>query len=458
MQQLASVSPIDPSDVVLSFPETSPAQVEAAAERAAAAQRTWAGSGAQARASALSAAAGALEAASEEITSLAIREVGKPRAEMVGEVARGVSILRYYAQAALDPDGESIPASVPGGLTVTRRRPHGVVGLVTPWNFPVAIPLWKAAPALAYGNAVVLKPAPAATATALRVKEVLDAFLPPGVFTVLPGDRTTGEAVIANTAAVSFTGSTTVGRSVIGAGAARNIPVQAEMGGQNCSIVFPDANLGAAAKMVAASAMGFSGQKCTATSRVILVGDTGPFADALMSEVESLVIGDPSDAQTVVGPVVSEAAARAVTDARAEAQASGGRVLTGGSPTPQVGYFAAPTLVEGLAGDHRLAQVETFGPFAVILSAQDVDEAIRLANAVRYGLVASVFTADLDIALRIGDRIETGLFRVNAPTSGVDFHAPFGGTKDSSYGPREQGKAAREFYTWTQTQAIVPSK
>ncbi len=460
VEQLRSVCPYDPSDVVVGFSETSSVQVEAVAAKALIAQRKWAASGAQARSNALSAAAGALESASEEVTSLATREVGKPRAEMRGEVARGVAILRYYAQAALDPEGESLPSTIPGGLTLTRRRPHGVVGLVTPWNFPVAIPIWKAAPALAYGNAVVLKPAPAATATALRLKELFDSCLPADLFAVVPGDRITGEAVVANTMAVSFTGSTTVGQSVIRTGAARNIPVQAEMGGQNCSIVYPDANLATAASMVAAAAMGFAGQKCTATSRVIVVGDTGSFTDALVSAIESLVIGDPSEADTVMGPVISDAAARVVMDAREEATASGGRVLTGGLDpgAARAGYFVPPTLVDGLAGEHRLAQVETFGPFAVILSARDDDDAIRLANGVRYGLVASVFTSELDKALWIGDRIATGLFRVNAPTAGVDFHAPFGGIKDSSYGPREQGKAARDFYTWTQTQAIAPSK
>ena len=458
MELLKSVSPALPADVLITFPETPVEEVAEAAAKARRAQAEWWAAGPVARANALAKAAEALEAAAQELTDLAIREVGKPVAEMVGEVARGVSILRYYSQASLDPDGDSLPAGNPDGLLIARRRPHGVAGLITPWNFPVAIPLWKAAPALAYGNAVLLKPAPAATATALRLKELLDASLPAGLFQVVPGDKATGEALIAHCDAISFTGSTKVGKAVALACAARGIPVQTEMGGQNPSIVFADAAVASAAKMIAGAAMGFSGQKCTATSRIIVVGEVPDFVDALVAEVEALKVGDPAESATVVGPVISDLAASAVAEAGAEAATSGGRVLVGGRRHATEGYYVEPTLVTGLDQSQRLARVEIFGPFALVMHASDESEAIRIANDVPYGLVASVFTSDLDRALRVGARLETGLARVNAPTSGVDFYAPFGGTKESSFGPREQGKAARDFYTWTQTLTILPAR
>ncbi|MDA8261508.1 MAG: aldehyde dehydrogenase family protein [Actinomycetota bacterium] len=458
MDLLKSVSPALPADVLITFAETPAEEVAAATAKARRAQAEWWAAGPVARANALAKAAEALEAAAQEMTDLAIREVGKPVAEMVGEVARGVSILRYYSQAALDPDGDSLPAGNPDGLLIARRRPHGVAGLITPWNFPVAIPLWKAAPALAYGNGVLLKPAPAATATALRLKEILDATLPEGLFQVVPGDKVTGEALISNVDAVSFTGSTKVGKAVALACAARGIPVQTEMGGQNPSVVFPDAAVASAAKMIAGAAMGFSGQKCTATSRIIVVGEVPGFLDALVAEVEALKVGDPAESATVVGPVISDTAAAAVADAGAEAAASGGRVLSGGSRRAGEGYYVEPTLVTGVDQSQRLARVEIFGPFALVMQAADEAEAVHIANDVPYGLVASVFTSDLDRALRLGARLETGLARVNAPTSGVDFYAPFGGMKESSFGPREQGKAARDFYTWTQTLTILPAR
>jgi len=453
---IQSRSPQRPDDLVVEVEEAGAGAVAEAVERARAAGRSWAAASALERSAALVAGAEALAGTAGEVTDLMVREVGKPVTEAAAETARGVGILRYYAQQALDPDGETYPGSGPAALLLSRRRPRGVAGLITPWNFPVAIPLWKAAPALAFGNAVVLKPSPEATAVALRLAELLTPALPDGLFQVLPGGPETGRAILEGVDCMSFTGSVAVGHQVAVAATERGIPSQAEMGGLNASLVLPDADPERAAAVVAGAAMGYAGQKCTATSRAVVVGDPGPFTEALVAAVEGLAVGDPAEEGTVVGPVITEQARRRVVEAAEEATAGGGRLLAGGRAGDGAGWFVAPTLVDGLAPDARLAQEEVFGPVAVVLAVADEDEAVRVANGVRYGLVGSVFTRDLDRALALAARLDTGMIRVNAPTSGVDYLAPFGGEKDSSFGPREQGKAARDFYTSTRTITVLP--
>jgi aldehyde dehydrogenase (NAD+) len=453
---IESRSPQRPDDLVVGVAEVGPAAVRASVEHARVAQRAWVAGGAAARAAALTAAAAAVAGASGELTDLAIREVGKPRGEAAGEVGRSVSILRYYAQQVFDPIGALHEPSSPG-LLFTVRRPHGVAGLITPWNFPLAIPLWKAAPALAFGNAVVLKPAPEATACALRLGELIAPHLPDGLFQVLPGDAETGRALVDAADLVSFTGSVPAGRAVAAAAVVRGTPVQAEMGGQNPAIVLPDADLPAAASQIAAAVAGFAGQKCTATKRVIVVGDLDPVADALVAAVGAQRLGDPADAGVAVGPVIADAARRRVVAAAASAAAVGGRVLTGGGIVDGAGFFVEPTVVAGAPSDHPLACDEVFGPIVLLQTAADVEDAVRLANGVRYGLAAAVYTRDLGAALSVSSRLEAGLVKVNAPTTGVDFYAPFGGEKDSSLGPREQGKAAADFYTSTRTVTLAPA-
>jgi len=452
----ASVNPHDPADVVGRWEAVGGGDVDAVIGRAAKAAEVWRDAPGAARAKALGDAATALEQRAGEVTDLVVREVGKPVSEARGEVARGVAILRYYAQAALAPDGETLPAADPDQLLMARYLPVGVAALITPWNFPVAIPLWKAAPSLAYGNATIVKPSSAAAATGLLLHEIIGPLLPADVFQVVLGGGDTARALIDNpgVAAVSFTGSSAVGRDISARAAARGCRVQAEMGGQNPSIVLQDADVDRAATTIAYAAMGYAGQKCTATSRVIVVDEVyDRFRDALVAAVEALRVIDPADQATLVGPVIDDGAR---TGALTAVSGSGGRVLTGGRPLEAPGYYLAPTLVELDRPAGPLATEEVFAPVAALIRAGSADEAISVGNAVRYGLVASVFTSDLSHALRLTRRVEAGMVRVNAPTSGVDFNAPFGGSKESSYGPREQGQAARAFYTESRTVLIVP--
>jgi aldehyde dehydrogenase (NAD+) len=451
-----SSSPQRPDDVVVEVPAAAPEQVAAMVDTARAAGRSWGRAPAAERAAALRAAGEALAAGTEEAARLVVREVGKPIGEARAEVGRGVAILHYYAQQVFDPIGE-LHAPSTAGLLFSQRRPRGVAGLITPWNFPVAIPLWKAAPALAYGNGVVLKPSPEATACGLWLGELLGRFLPEGLLHIVPGEVDTGTALVDSADVVSFTGSVRVGQEVARRASGRGVPVQAEMGGQNASIVLADADLRRAAVQVAEAAMGYAGQKCTATSRVIVVGEPDRFLDPFVEAVRSLGIGDPQREGIAVGPVITEAARDAVLAAADEARGAGGRVLVGGAGGEGPGWFVQPTVVDGLDPGHRLAQEEVFGPICAVLTAADEAEAVRLANGVRYGLVTAVFSRDLDRVLALLDEVDSGLVKVNAPTTGVDFYLPFGGEKDSSFGPREQGKAARDLYTSSRTVTIAPA-
>jgi alpha-ketoglutaric semialdehyde dehydrogenase len=448
-----SFSPQAPADLVGEFPASGADDVAREIERARSAQAEWIALGAAARSAAMHAAGAALRERSEEAVALVVREVGKPTGEAAGEVARAIAILDYYAQACLAPTGEQFPPSV-GGLLYAERRPHGVAGLITPWNFPLAIPLWKAAPALAAGNAVVHKPSPEASACAELLRSLFADSAPPGLYTVVQGEAETGAALVDGVDVVSFTGSSAVGHSILQAAAARGVPVQCEMGGQNAAVVLEDAPAGTAA-MVAAAAMGYAGQKCTATRRIVVVGDCAQITDELAAAVAALEPSSPDSAGALVGPVISEAARAKVAEAIQRAREDGGEVLCGGRVLDRDGWYVEPTLVSGLAPSHALAQQETFGPFALLIPAADLHEATAIANGVDYGLVTSFHGQDLDRLLGAVRDSDSGLIKVNAPTSGVDFYAPFGGEKASSYGLREQGPGALDFYSSTRTVTIA---
>jgi len=455
---LRSTSPQAPDDVVGEWPDGGKEAVELAVARAAAASREWRAVRAGERGRMLTEAADRMAADARGLADLMVREVGKPISEATAEVQRAVAILRYYGQATLDSDGETYPSANGRGWLFTRRRPRGVVGLITPWNFPVAIPIWKLAPALAYGNTAVLKPATHAMGCALRVASYFD--LPDGVLQVMTVGSTAASrlAELPAVDALSFTGSGRTGASLALATAGSGIAFQGEMGGSNASIVLADADLAAAAPVIASSAMAYAGQKCTATSRVIVVGDLERACEALVAAVGRLGVGDPARPENVVGPLISEGARRVSLEATRNAEAAGAQVIAGGHAIDRAGWFAAPTLVREVPRESELACEEVFGPICAILPARDVDDAVALANATRYGLVTSVFTRDLDLAMSVVDRLDVGMARVNAATTGIDYWAPFGGAKGSSAGPREQGRAAREFYTKTVTVTVEPSR
>jgi len=351
---------------------------------------------------------------------------------------------------------------VEGALQFTLREPLGVVALITPWNFPLAIPLWKAAPALAFGNVVVLKPSEMASRMATLLGETaLAAGLPHGVFNIVLGSGpAVGAALVEapEVRGVSFTGSGRVGARVAAAATARNIRHQTEMGGKNVAIVLPDADLSRAASLTAAGAMRFAGQKCTATSRVIVAREVEQeFLAELRKQVEALPVGPVTEARTAIGPLISARARTSIRDVLDAAEAE--RVYAGEVPKSgdfAHGCFMAPVILRDVDADSVLAQRELFGPVLAAFTADGPDEAIAIANATSYGLSATLFTRDLRAALAYVHRIEAGLVRVNGDTTGVDPHAPFGGMKGSSSGSREQGRAAREFYTETKTVQINP--
>jgi alpha-ketoglutaric semialdehyde dehydrogenase len=441
---IADLNPSDAHDIIARVPEGAAADVAVAVAAAAEAWPAWRRATGPARAEHLYRWAEAIAARQDELARAMTREVGKPIGEARGEIARCIVILRYYAGEAVRAFGEVVPAQAEGALQFTLREPLGVVALITPWNFPAAIPLWKAAPALAFGNTVVLKPAEQGARMAVLLAETAAAAeLPAGVFNVVHGrGDIVGRALIGadDVRGVSFTGSTTVGAAVAAACAERNIRYQTEMGGKNVVIVLADADLDLAARLTAAGAMRFAGQKCTATSRAVVVRDVeDDFLRRLRTAIDALPIGPVDDAASAIGPLISESARervlRAVTNSEAE------RVCGGGVPadTRYVhGFFIEPTVLRGVEPGSALAQDELFGPVLATFAAADLDEAIELANRTRYGLSASLFTRDLGAALHYIRRIDAGLIRVNGDTTGVDPHAPFGGVKASSSGSRSR--------------------
>jgi aldehyde dehydrogenase (NAD+) len=459
---ITDVNPADATDVMAHVPEGTTDDVTLAVSAAAEALPAWRALPGPVRAEHLHRWSAVLASRQEELAALITREVGKPIAEARGEAARAAAIMRYHAGEAVREIGEVIPAQTAGALQFTLREPLDVVALITPWNFPVAIPVWKIAPALAFGNTVVLKPAEAASRVATLLAETaIAAGVPAGVVNVVFGAGSViGPALVtaSEVRAVSFTGSGRVGAEVASLAAQRNIRFQTEMGGKNVAIVLQDADLRQAAALTAAGAMRYAGQKCTATSRVIVASEVeDAFLTELRRQVEALPLGPVTDPAAAIGPVISE---QSQTRIRRVLDDFGGECFYRGSVPSTAdynrGFFLPPTVFRNVAADSALARQELFGPGLATFTADDLDEAIELANDTQYGLSASLFTRDIRTALRYIPRIDVGLVKVNSETTGVDPHAPFGGMKGSSSGSREQGPAAREFYTEIKTVQINP--
>jgi alpha-ketoglutaric semialdehyde dehydrogenase len=445
-------NPWRPSEVVGEFPSSDAGDVAEAVDAAHAAFPGWSAMPAAARGAILGRAADLILERVEDIAQDMTREMGKPLRESRIEATRAAVILRFFAGEGWRPVGRVFEQSASGATVYTRRRPLGVVGLITPWNFPAAIPTWKIAPALAYGNAVVLKLAQDSPLTGLHIARALEeAELPAGVLNVVIGRGSeVGEPLIADprVRAISFTGSVTVGHGVRDRAAALGKRVQLELGGHNPLIVADDAKLDAAVQAAYAGAFWSAGQKCTATRR-IYVHDTvyDAFRDALLERIASGKVGDPADPETEVGPIVNESQLEDVLAGIERGRNEGGTVLTGGARVDQDAYLVRPTVFENVADDGFLSCEEVFGPVSTLYRFGSIDDAIERANAVRFGLSAAVFTTSLATAQHCVDRLAAGILHVNSQTAGADVHVPFGGTKESGYGPHEQGSAAVQFYT-----------
>ncbi|MGW3950457.1 aldehyde dehydrogenase family protein [Streptomyces sp. NPDC004752] len=418
----------------------------------------WAATPHPVRGRILNRAADLMESRAEEWGEELAWEEGKTRAEGIGEVRRAADIFRYYAGEALRPVGEVFASPRPGEQIQVLRRPVGVLAVVTPFNFPIAIPAWKIAPALGYGNAVVWKPAGSVLLLAVRLAEALvEAGLPEGVLSLLIGDGALGGRLVAHPGvdAVTFTGSTSVGRNLIAQCGRLARPIQTEMGGKNAAVVLTSADLDLAVQEVAAGAFRSTGQKCTATSRLIVedaVADD--FLDRLTKRVADLRVGDPLDERTEMGPVISLQTRDEIQQTlEAGAARPGVDILTGGRPYDDdraTGAFLRPTVVE-LAGDDPLWREELFGPVLAVRRARDAQHAVDLVNESDYGLSAAVFTDDLRSVSQAVEQIDVGILHINSETAGAEPHVPFGGAKHSGYGPKEQGRAALEFFTRTKT-------
>ncbi|MHB8468301.1 MAG: aldehyde dehydrogenase family protein [Gaiellaceae bacterium] len=445
-------NPWRPSQVTGVFAASGAAEARAAVEAAHHAFPAWSRLPAGGRAAIFGRAADALDARVERIAQDMTAEMGKPLREARLEAARAAAILRFAAGEAFRPVGDVYEPSVPNQTLYTLRRPLGVVGLITPWNFPAAIPVWKLAPALIYGNTVVLKLAYEAPQTGLHVAECFaEAGLPEGVLNVLTGrGSTAGSEIVSNSLvrALSFTGSVPVGREVRERATARNCRVQLELGGHNPMLVLADAELDRAAEAAFAGAFWSAGQKCTATRRIYVQDAVyDDFRARFLARIAAGTVGDPADPATEVGPLVTETALEEVLSAIERGRAEGGTVIAGGSRTDDEGFLVAPTVFEDVADDAFLSCEEVFGPVTSLYRFSTLDEALERANGVEFGLAAAIFTRDLHAVQRFTRELQAGILHVNSQTAGADVHVPFGGIKSSSWGPHEQGRAAIEFYT-----------
>ncbi|MBP1986849.1 2,5-dioxovalerate dehydrogenase [Halolamina salifodinae] len=448
--------PAHPDQVVGTYPKSSAADTDAAVAAAVDASEEWGDTPGPERGRVLSRASALLAERKDDITELLVREEGKTRAEAGGEVQRAIDIFDYYGATARDLGGTVKSASAPNTTLRTKNEPLGVAGLITPWNYPIAIPAWKIAPALAAGNAAVIKPATLAPGCVHEIATALEeAGLPDGVLNVVTGPGSeVGDRLASHPAvdAVSFTGSTTVGSAVYDAATEDGKRVQLEMGGKNPTVVSDSADVAEAADIVSAGAFGVTGQACTACSRAIVYEDVyDEFVDAVAARAEAI---DPDEglADSDMGPHVSMDELESTLEYVEVGQEEGATLETGGDALDRKGYFLQPAVFSDVESDYRIAQEEIFGPVLSVISVSDYEEALDVANDVDYGLSASIVTEDHSEANRFVDDIDAGVVKINEKTTGVELHVPFGGMKASSSETyREQGEAGLDFYTISKT-------
>ena len=453
----ASLNPSNTDEVVALFPNGGEAEVDAAVRAARRAFPSWSEASPELRSDYLDRIGDAILKRREELGRLLSREEGKTLADGIGETARAGRIFKYFAGEALRRHGQNLDSVRPGVEVQTYRQSVGVFGLITPWNFPIAIPAWKTAPALAFGNTVVLKPAGPTPAIAAALADIIfDVGVPKGVFNLLFGGDRVGEVMVhhAGIDGISFTGSQRVGQSVAAGAVARQARVQLEMGGKNPLVVLDDADLERAVGIALDGGYFATGQRCTASSKVIVTeGIHDRFVAALTQRLEALRVGDALDPQTQMGPAVSAEQLEQNLGYVEIARQEGGRLVTGGQrlklSTP--GYYMSPALFTETDPEMRINREEVFGPVASVLRVRSYEEALEQANSGEFGLSAGIVTNSLKHARHFQRAARAGMVMVNLATAGVDYHVPFGGTRKSSYGQREQGFAAVEFYTQTKT-------
>ncbi|MCV2868910.1 aldehyde dehydrogenase family protein [Defluviimonas sp. WL0002] len=451
-------NPSDLSDIIGEYAQADSSQLDAALAAARKAQPVWWAAGVQKRHDVLMAIGTELMARAEEIGRLLSREEGKPLAEGKGEVYRAGQFFTYFAAEALRLHGDLAESVRPGIEIDVRREPVGVVAIVSPWNFPVATPAWKIAPALAFGNALVWKPANLTPASAVALTEVIARQdIPAGLFNLVTGPgRAVGQRLVESREidAISFTGSVSVGRGIAASAVANMTKVQMEMGSKNPMLIMDDADLDLAVAHAANAAFGGTGQKCTAASRLIVheaVHDA--FVEKLVAAAQALKVGHALEAGTQIGPAVSGEQLAQNLDYVAIGKSEGAELLCGGDrlERPTEGYYMAPAVFAGTRNDMRINREEMFAPITCVIKAGSYDEALGIANDSEFGLTAGIMTRSLARASHFRAHMRAGCVMVNLPTAGTDYHVPFGGRGASSFGPREQGRYAAEFYTTVKT-------
>jgi acyl-CoA reductase-like NAD-dependent aldehyde dehydrogenase len=459
-----NINPSDVSDIIGEYAQADAAQAQAAIAAARAAFPAWSRGDIQARAETLDRIGSEMLARKEELGQLLSREEGKTLAEGIGEAARAANIFKFFAGEVLRQSGDVLASVRPGVSVEITREPIGVVSLITPWNFPLAIPAWKIAPALAYGNCVVFKPAELTPGCAWAIAEIISrSGIPPGVFNLVMGRGFVIGDILTNSPdvdAISFTGSQSVGERVLTNAAARLAKCQLEMGGKNAQVVLDDADLHGAVNAALQSAFFSTGQRCTAASRLIVTdGIHDRFVAAMASKMATLKVDHALLPGTDIGPVVDDRQLAKNLQYIEIGRQDGARLVTGGDCPKRAtqGHYFNPVLFTDTTPAMRINSEEIFGPVASVIRVRDYDEALAVANDTPFGLCAGIATSSLKYASHFKRNAQVGMVMVNLPTAGVDYHVPFGGRKGSSYGPREQGRYAAEFYTTVKTAYIRPA-